>query len=142
MNGGVSKAELGQENVNAVVSGCANLGRHLENLKSFGVPVIVGINHFVTDTSAEIQAIKSFVEKEGSEAILCKHWASGSKGTIELATRVAEIADSDISNFSPLYEDELSLFEKIESVAKNILASGLARSRSAIRGMKNLLWHL
>ena len=120
MNGGVSKAELGQENVNAVVSGCANLGRHLENLKSFGVPVIVGINHFVTDTSAEIQAIKSFVEKEGSEAILCKHWASGSKGTIELATRVAEIADSDISNFSPLYEDELSLFEKIESVAKNI----------------------
>ncbi len=120
MNGGVTKAELGQENVNAVVAGCANLGRHIENLKSFGVPVIVGINHFVTDTEAEIKAIKVFVEKEGSEAILCKHWASGSKGTIELATRVADIADSGISNFSPLYEDDLSLFGKIEAVAKNI----------------------
>ncbi len=120
MNGGVTKADLGQENINAVISGCANLGRHIENLKSFGVPVIVGINHFVTDTDAEIQAIRSYVEEEGSEAILCKHWASGSKGTIELATRVAEIADSGISNFSPLYKDELSLFEKIETVAKNI----------------------
>ena len=120
MNGGVTKADLGQENINAVISGCANLGRHIENLKSFGVPVIVGINHFVTDTDAEIQAIRSYVEEEGSEAILCKHWASGSKGTIELATRVAEIADSGISNFSPLYKNELSLLEKIETVAKNI----------------------
>ncbi len=120
MNGGVAKAELGQENLDAVVSGCANLGRHIENLKSFGVPVIVGINHFVTDTDAEIQAIKTYVEKEGSEAILCRHWALGSRGTIELATRVAEIADSNVSNFSPLYEDDLSLFEKIEVVAKNI----------------------
>ena len=120
MNGGVSKGDLGQENVSAVIAGCANLGRHIENLKSFGVPVIVGINHFVTDTDAENQAIKDYVEKGGSEAILCKHWAHGSQGTLELANRVAEIADSGISNFSPLYKDEISLFEKIESVAKNI----------------------
>ena len=120
MNGGVSKDNLGQENVEAVSSGCSNLGRHIENMKSFGVPVIVAINHFVTDTDDEVKAIKDFVEKEGSEAVLCKHWAEGSKGTLELAKRVAEIADSGIANFSPLYGDELPLFEKIEAVAKNI----------------------
>ena len=82
--------------------------------------MIVAINHFVTDTDDEVKAIKDFVEKEGSEAVLCKHWAEGSKGTLELAKRVAEIADSGIANFSPLYGDELPLFEKIEAVAKNI----------------------
>ncbi|MDG2475073.1 MAG: formate--tetrahydrofolate ligase [Paracoccaceae bacterium] len=120
MNGGVSKANLGQENVNAVEAGCSNLGRHIENLKSFGVPVIVGINHFVKDTDAEVQAIKNYAEKGGSEAILCKHWANGSQGTLELAKRVAEIADSGIANFSPLYKDEISLFAKIETIAKSI----------------------
>ena len=120
MNGGVLKDDLGSENVDAVNQGCANLGRHIENIKSFGVPAVVAINHFVTDTDAEVAAVKTYVESLGSEAILCKHWADGSKGTKELATRIAEIADSGTSQFSPLYADEMPLFEKIETVAKRI----------------------
>ncbi|MFT6224640.1 MAG: formate--tetrahydrofolate ligase [Paracoccaceae bacterium] len=114
------KADLAAENVAAVQSGCANLGRHIENIKSFGVPVIVAINHFHGDTEAEIAAVHSFVAGQGSEAILCKHWAKGSEGIKELATRVAEIAESGISQFAPLYADELSLMDKIETVAKRI----------------------
>jgi len=103
-----------------VKAGCANLGRHIGNLKSFGVPVVVAINHFVTDTDAEVQAVKDYVVSQGSEAILSRHWELGSEGSAELATRVAEIADSGVSQFAPLYADELSLFEKIERIAKGI----------------------
>ncbi len=120
MNGGVAKADLGAENVQAVTDGCANLGRHIENLKSFGVPVVVAINHFVTDTDAEVAAVMEYAETHGSEAILCTHWADGSKGTEELAKRVAEIADADVAQFAPLYPDEMGLFEKIETIAKRI----------------------
>ncbi|MGB8623655.1 MAG: formate--tetrahydrofolate ligase [Paracoccaceae bacterium] len=120
MNGGVAKGDLGTENVEAVEAGCANLGRHIENLKSFGVPVVVAINHFVTDTEAEIQAVKDYVAGQGSEAFLCRHWAKGSEGIEELATRVAEIADADMANFAPLYSDEMGLFAKIETIAKRI----------------------
>ncbi|PYG28534.1 formate--tetrahydrofolate ligase [Pelagimonas varians] len=120
MNGGVAKADLGAENVDAVNDGCSNLGRHIGNIKQFGVPVVVAINHFVTDTDAEVQAVIDFVETQGSEAILCKHWEKGSEGTKELATRVAEIADAGVSQFAPLYEDELPLFEKIERIATSI----------------------
>ena len=120
MNGGVAKADLGAENVAAVQAGCPNLGRHIENVKSFGVPVVVAINHFVSDTDAEIEAVKKYVASMGSEAILCRHWALGSEGTRDLATRVAEIADADMANFAPLYPDEMSLFEKIETIAKRI----------------------
>ena len=120
MNGGVAKADLGPENVEAVKAGCSNLGRHIENVKSFGVPAVVAINHFVTDTDAEVAAVKAYVEEMGSEAILCKHWAHGSEGVKELATRVAEIADSGMAQFSPLYPDDMGLFQKIETVAKRI----------------------
>ncbi len=120
MNGGVAKVDLGPENVDAVKEGCANLGRHIGNLKQFGVPVVVAINHFVSDTDAEVQVVKDYVESEGSEAILCLHWAKGSEGTLELANRVAEIADAGISQFAPLYKDEMGLFEKIERVATSI----------------------
>ena len=120
MNGGVAKADLGEENVSAVQAGCPNLGRHIANLKSFGVPVVVAINHFVTDTDAEVQAVKDFVGAQGSEAIVSQHWEFGSKGAAELAKRVAEIADSGVSQFSPIYPDEMSLFEKIETIAKRI----------------------
>ena len=135
MNGGVAKADLGLENVAAVQGGCSNLGRHIENCKSFGVPVVVAINHFVTDTDAEVQTVKDYVAEQGSEAILCQHWEKGSEGTIELATRVAEIADSDMGNFAPLYSDDMSLFKKIETVAKRIyradevLADGKIRNQ-------------
>ncbi len=120
MNGGVAKADLGGENVQAVSDGCANLGRHIENMKSFGVPVVVAINHFVTDTDAEVAAIKEYAEAQESEAILCKHWADGSAGIQELATRVAEIADSNIAQFAPIYPDDMSLFDKINIIAKQI----------------------
>ncbi len=120
MNGGVAKADLGAENVEAVKSGCANLGRHIENLKSFGVPVVVAINHFVTDTDAEVKAIKNFVTAQGSEAILARHWELGSEGSEPLARRVAEIADAGMANFAPIYPDEMGLFEKMETIAKRI----------------------
>ncbi len=120
MNGGVAKKDLGTEKVEAVSAGCPNLGRHIDNIKSFGVPVVVAINHFITDSDAEIQAIKDYVAAQGSEAILCQHWEKGSEGTVELATRIAEIADAGMANFAPLYSDDLSLFEKIETVAKRI----------------------
>ncbi|WP_323785628.1 formate--tetrahydrofolate ligase [Thalassovita sp.] len=120
MNGGVAKADLGPEDVEAVQKGCPNLGRHIANVKSFGVPVVVAINHFVTDTDAEIQAVKDYVDSQGSEAILCQHWEKGSAGAEELALRVAELADSGISNFAPLYPDDMGLFDKIETIAKRI----------------------
>ena len=120
MNGGVAKGDLGGENVDAVKKGCANLGQHIENIKQFGVPVVVGINHFVTDTDAEVQAIKDYVATQGSEAVLCKHWALGGKGTEELAHKVVSMVESKAAQFAPLYPDDMSLFEKIETVAKRI----------------------
>jgi formate--tetrahydrofolate ligase len=120
MNGGVAKADLGQENVEAVTKGCPNLGRHIENIKSFGVPVVVAINHFVTDTDAEVQAVKDYVAAQGSEAIVSRHWELGSEGSAELATRVAEIADAESANFAPIYPDDMGLFDKIDTIAKRI----------------------
>jgi formate--tetrahydrofolate ligase len=120
MNGGVARADLGAENIKAVNEGCSNLGRHIGNLKSFGVPVVVAINHFVTDTDAEVQAIKDYAATQGSEAILSQHWEFGSKGSADLAKRVAEIADSGVSQFAPLYRDDMPLMEKIETIAKRI----------------------
>ncbi|MBN8294421.1 formate--tetrahydrofolate ligase [Rhodobacter sp. NTK016B] len=120
MNGGVAKADLGAENVDAVKKGCPNLGRHISNVKSFGVPVVVAINHFHSDTDAEIEAVKAYVAEQGAEAIVCKHWAHGSAGIEELAHKVVSMAESGTSNFSPIYPDEMSLFEKIETVAKRI----------------------
>jgi formate--tetrahydrofolate ligase len=123
MNGGVAKADLGTENVDAVKAGCPNLGRHIENLKSFGVPVVVAINHFVTDTDAEVQAIKDFVAEKGAEAVLSRHWELGSEGSADLATKVAELADAGTADFAPIYPDEMSLADKIQTIAKKIYRS-------------------
>ncbi len=120
MNGGVAKADLGAENIDAVKKGCANLGRHIANTKGFGVPVVVAINHFATDTDAEIAAVKDYVASQGAEAILCKHWAQGSAGIEDLARKVVELAESGKSHFAPLYPDEMPLFQKIETIAKRI----------------------
>ena len=133
MNGGVAKADLGEENVAAVQEGCANLGRHIGNLKQFGVPVVVAINHFVTDTDAEIRAVKDYVATQGSEAVLSRHWELGSEGSEELARKVAEIADSGVSQFAPLYRDDLGLFEKIERVATAIYRADEVLADAKIR---------
>jgi formate--tetrahydrofolate ligase len=133
MNGGVAKADLGVENVDAVKAGCPNLGRHIENLKSFGVPVVVAINHFVTDTEAEVQAVKDFVAGQGSEAIISQHWEFGGKGAEALATRVAEVADSDMANFAPIYADEMPLAEKIQTICKRIYRADEALMDQKIR---------
>jgi formate--tetrahydrofolate ligase len=138
MNGGVAKNDLGDENVDAVKAGCSNLGRHIENLKSFGVPVVVAINHFVKDTDAEIDAVKEFVASQGAEAIVSKHWADGSEGSKELATRVAEIADADMANFAPLYADDMSLADKIQTVCKRIYRADEALMDKKIRDQLHL----
>ena len=93
MNGGVKKEDLGKENVEAVKKGCANLGRHIENVRQFGVPAVVAINHFYSDTDAEIAAMKEYVASMGEEAILCMHWAKGSAGIEELANKVVALAE-------------------------------------------------
>jgi formate--tetrahydrofolate ligase len=120
MNGGVAKSDLGQENVDAVKQGCANLGRHIENIKQFGVPAIVAINHFISDTDAEIEAVKEYVATQGAEAVLCKHWAEGSKGIETLANKVIQMIDGGSAQYAPLYSDNMPLFEKIETIAKRI----------------------
>ena len=133
MNGGVARADLGAENVAAVQAGCANLGRHIENLKSFGVPVVVAINHFLGDTDAEVAALQEYVAEQGSEAIISRHWELGGKGAEALAKRVAEIADSEIGNFAPIYPDEMPLFEKIETIAKRIYRADEVLADKSIR---------
>ena len=120
MNGGVAKEDLNTENVKAVEAGCANLGRHINNLNQFGVPVVVAINHFTLDTDAEVAAVQKFVKTQGTEAIVCKHWADGSAGTKDLANKVVEIIDEGKANFKTLYPDAMPLMEKIETIAKKI----------------------
>ena len=138
MNGGVAKADLGAENVDAVRKGCPNLGRHIENLKSFGVPVVVAINHFVTDTDAEVQAIKDYVSEHGAQAILSRHWELGSEGSADLATKVAELADAGTANFAPIYPDEMPLAEKIQTIAKRIYRADEALMDQKIRDQLKL----
>jgi formate--tetrahydrofolate ligase len=127
MNGGVAKADLGAENVDAVKNGCANLGRHIENMKSFGVPVVVAINHFVTDTDAEVQAVKDYVASQGSEAVLSRHWELGSEGSADLATKVAEIIEKGEAKFAPIYPDKMPLAEKINTIAQKIYRADCAQ---------------
>jgi formate--tetrahydrofolate ligase len=111
---------LGKENVEAVKKGCANLGRHIENLTKFGVPMVVGINHFVTDTDAEVQAIKDYCAERGVDAILNTHWANGGKGIEETARKVVALCEGGTADYRPLYPDDMPLFQKIETIAKEI----------------------
>ena len=120
MHGGVPKTDLGPENVEALVAGCANLGRHIENLANFGVPVTVAINSFVTDTEAEHQAIRDFCESKGVKAFKCTHWSDGGAGTEDLAHHIAALADADEGDFKYLYEDEMPLWDKAEHIAKTL----------------------
>jgi formate--tetrahydrofolate ligase len=136
MNGGVAKNDLGTENVEAVKKGVVNLLRHIENVQKFGVPAVVAINHFVTDTDAEVQVIRDAVAEKGTEAILCQHWAKGSEGTAELAEKVAAIVESSKANFKPLYPAEMPLWDKISTICTEIYR---AESATADASVKNQL---
>jgi formate--tetrahydrofolate ligase len=120
MHGGLTKEELKTENVAALKKGLSNLGRHLENLAKFGLPVAVAINNFITDTEAESEAIRSFCAEKGVEAFRCTHWAEGSKGTEALARHVVALAERSRPVLKPLYGDDLPLWEKIKTIAKEI----------------------
>ena len=120
MHGGVPKDQLAGENVEAVAKGCENLGRHIRNLKQFGVPVTVAINQFVADTEGERQAIHAFCEEFGVKAFDCNHWGEGSKGTQALARHVVEVADSGQAQFHTLYDDSLPLWEKARHIARSL----------------------
>ncbi|MFT3974634.1 MAG: formate--tetrahydrofolate ligase [Amaricoccus sp.] len=120
MNGGVPRDALGAEDVAAVTRGCANLGRHIENVRGYGLPVVVAINAFDGDTPAETAVVEAFVAGHGTRAVLCRHWAKGSQGALELAEEVHRLATSGAAQFDTLYPDDLPLLSKIEAVATRI----------------------
>jgi len=133
MHGGVGKKDLGQENVAAVTAGCANLARHIENVKAFGVPVVVAINQFLNDTEAELEAVRTTAAGLGAKAIVCAHWAEGGKGTEELAHHVVELAESGAADFQPLYADELPLWDKVERIATRLYGASGISADDAVR---------
>ncbi|MDE2356527.1 MAG: formate--tetrahydrofolate ligase [Alphaproteobacteria bacterium] len=133
MNGGVAKDELNQEDLPALERGCANLGRHIANVRGFGVPVVVAINHFAADTAAEVAAVQAYCAAQGVEAILCRHWAEGGAGAEALARKVAELVEGGKAQFSPLYADETPLWDKIETIATRIYGAGKVVADGAVR---------
>ncbi len=120
MHGGIPKDELSKENTVALLEGCINLGQHIRNLGQFGVPAVVAINKFSADTDAEVAIIKDYCKGFGVEAIECRHWAEGGEGAVELAEHVVHLADSEQSQFRPLYDDDLGLWEKARHIARTI----------------------
>ena len=132
MHGGVLKAELGKEDVEAVKLGMSNLMRHISNMKKFGLPVVVAINHFVADTDNEIDTLQAECKKLDVDAIPCYHWAKGSEGTIDLAKKIVELAETP-QDFKLLYKDDVSLFNKINTIAKEIYGADEVLADSKIR---------
>ncbi len=134
MHGGVAKADLGRPDVEAVRRGAANLRRHVENVRKFGVPVVVAVNHFTADTEAELAAVFACCADLGVGAHLCRHWAEGGAGAVDLAEAVAALAEGGSARFRPLYPDATSLRGKIETVAREIYrAEGVALAPTAAR---------
>jgi formate--tetrahydrofolate ligase len=133
MHGGVGKADLGSENVEAVKAGCTNMARHIANLKSFGVPVVVAINHFVNDTDAEVEAVRQAAAEYGAKAILASHWSHGGAGTEELANEVVDIVENGEANFKPLYDDSMPLWDKIKTVATKIYGAADITANDKVR---------
>ena len=138
-NGGVPKDDLSSENLDALKAGIVNLEKHIENLHKFGVPVVVTLNSFVTDTKAETDYVKQFCKERGCEFALSEVWEKGGEGGIDLANKVLETIEHKESNFKVLYDDSLSLKEKIETVAKEIYgADGVTYSPAAERELKRI----
>ena len=138
-NGGVAKADLGEENLEALEKGIVNLEKHIENLQLYGVPVVVTLNRFVSDTDAELAFVREFCEKRGCDFALANVWEKGGEGGIELANAVLNTLETKESHFKVLYEDNLSIKEKIETIAKKIYgADGVTYSAEADRAIAKI----
>jgi formate--tetrahydrofolate ligase len=133
MHGGLAKDELKNENLEALKKGLVNLERHIENIKKFGLPVAVAVNHFIADTDKEVNELINSCNKLGVKATLCMHWANGGEGTKDLASHVVELIDKEKANFKFLYEDKTKLFEKVETVAKEIYRASEVIADSKVR---------
>jgi formate--tetrahydrofolate ligase len=133
MHGGVAKEDLNKENLKAVEAGLANLGRHIKNVESFGVPTVVAVNNFTSDTEAEFQIVKNYCQGLGVEAILSTHWENGSSGIIALAQKVVILAEKNHKQFKYLYDDSESLWEKVNSIAKTIYGASEVVADKLIR---------
>ena len=120
MHGGVAKDDLKAENAAAVAKGCDNLKRHIENVNKFGVPAVVAVNKFITDTDAEVAEVQKAAESMGTKAFLCTHWSDGGKGTEQLAHHVVKVIDEGKANFKPLYPDDMKLRDKVKTIAQEI----------------------
>jgi formate--tetrahydrofolate ligase len=139
MHGGVAKDDLKNENAAAVAKGCDNLKRHLENVRKFGVPPIVAINRFITDTDKEIAEVMKAAESVGTKAFLCTHWGEGGKGIEALARQVVDVADGGQAKFKPLYPDEMPLWDKVKTIATEIYrASDIVADTSVRNQFKDL----
>ena len=132
-NGGVAKADLGSENVEAVKKGFANLEKHIENLQKFGVPVVVTLNNFITDTAAEVSLVKERCEAAGADFAIAKVWEKGGEGGIELAEKVLDVLENKKSDFKPLYDENLTIREKIETVCREIYGADGVEFTSAAK---------
>ncbi len=133
MHGGVAKDELKHENAAAVAKGCDNLRRHISNINKFGVPAVVAINKFVTDTEAEVAAVQEAAESCGTKAFLCTHWGEGGKGTEELARHVVEVCDSGKAEFKPLYPNDMPLLEKVRTIAKELYGAADVAADASVK---------
>jgi formate--tetrahydrofolate ligase len=135
--GGVAKADLNNENTEALNKGCVNLGRHIRNLSQFGVPLVVGINKFVSDTEAEFQVIRDYCVQFNVEVSVTSHWEHGGEGAIDLAEKVVKLADSGAAQFKTLYDDSLPLLEKVETIAKKLYHAEEVLADKAVRNQLN-----
>ncbi len=135
--GGVSKDVLNKENTKALLKGCSNLGRHIRNLSQFGVPLVVGINKFVSDTEAEFQVIRDYCEQFNVDVSVTSHWENGGDGAVDLAEKVVKLADSGASQFKTLYDDEIPLLGKVEMIAKTLYHADEVLADQAIRNQLN-----
>ncbi len=139
MHGGVALKDLGTENPKAVAEGCTNLRRHLKNVARFGVPAVVAVNRFITDTDAELKAVCDAAAEYDAEAIVCSHWSDGGAGTEELAKHVVGLADSGKAKFKPLYADEMPLWEKVETIAKELYGASSVTAPQPVKNRFNNL---
>ena len=146
-HGGVEKDGLRSENVEAIRKGAPNIARHIRNLNSFGVPVVVAVNRFPADTDAEMEAIAEIAGENGADVAICSHWADGGAGAVELAEKVTALADSGKADFKPLYEDDMPLWEKVKTIATRLYGADDIIGDKAVRNQfrrleKNGFGHL